>query len=110
MAEATKAPTAEELVAAQNETIAAQNEKIESLLKTVAGLTASTEIKVEKAKVLTIPTKLVKVGGKEYKWSVPIFKMPGSAEAVTAEEAATDKDIIKAILAIEGQGLLVEQF
>lgn len=53
----------------------------------------------------------VKVGGVEYKWQVAHFHLPGevageTTEYYTAEEASTDVDVLKKILAIKGQGLL----
>lgn len=57
-----------------------------------------------------VPKELVKSGNKNYKWAVPHFKFPGKDEVITAEDAATDKAMIEKILAIPGQGLLVQVF
>ena len=42
----------------------------------------------------------------QYKWNVAQFKLPGSDEIITAEEAATDSDLIELLLSIEGQGII----
>lgn len=56
-----------------------------------------------------VPTALVKHGGKEYKWKIAAFKLPGSKETLIASEVSEDSFILDRILEIEGQGLLVEQ-
>jgi len=56
-----------------------------------------------------LPTALVKHGGKEYKWMVPCFKLPGSKETLISADVSEDTFILDRILEIEGQGLLVEQ-
>lgn len=100
-----KTATTEELLASQQLIIAEQAKKLEELSALVKS--SIPEIK-EDAKPLSIPTELVKFEKKKFKWNVPSFKMPGSTEVVTAEQAATDTELIKAIFGIEGQGLLSE--
>jgi len=80
---------------------AKQQETIEALSKAP----------VEEKKALPkIPAALVKSGNKNYKWAVPHFKFSGSDEVITAEDAATDKALIEKIIAIPGQGILVQVF
>lgn len=56
----------------------------------------------------TIPAKVIKVGGKSYKFATAALHLPGHGR-VTAEEALLDKGILEQIIAIDGQGILVEQ-
>lgn len=95
-------------LAEQNKTSEAQSALIQGLTEKFAGLekSVSTEAKDE---LPTIPKDLVSIGGEKYKWAVPAFKMPGSGEIVTAEEANTDEVLLAKILEIEGQGLLILQ-
>ena len=64
----------------------------------------------EKTPIPTIPTTFVKHNGKEYKWMVPQFKLPGSKQTLISSDVSDDKIIIEKILDIEGQGLLIEQY
>ena len=88
----------------QAETIAAQHETILGL----KGEVAKTNLATEPVKPPTIPSKPTTYKGKEYKWQVAIFHLPGSPDKITAEEANLDENIIKQVLAIEGQGMLKE--
>lgn len=98
--------TIEDQLAEQKQITAEQNEKIAQLTELVA--TKTTDISVKTPALPVIPKANLKVGKKEYRWNVPVFKMPGSTETITAEAANTDKDLIAEILKIEGQGLLTE--
>lgn len=115
--------TIEQKVAAQAETIATQSETIEALQKQVESIpdllkqfgemklalkANAAESAVDKVVLPTIPEKLVSYDKKKYKWMLPVFSLPGVGR-VTAEEAATDKETVKQILEIEGQGILSEQ-
>jgi len=56
---------------------------------------------------LEIPKEPVTYKGKKYQFQLAKFTLPGhTAQTFTAAEAATDDDVIKQILAIEGQGVL----
>ena len=56
---------------------------------------------------LEIPKEPVTYKGKKYAFQLAKFTLPGhTAQTFTAAEAATDEDVIKQILAIEGQGVL----
>lgn len=56
-----------------------------------------------------IPNEPIVINKKKYQWQVAIFTIPGKEpRTLTAEEASLDKDALKAILAIEGQGILKE--
>lgn len=57
----------------------------------------------------TLPKDNLKFEGKEYKWGYASFHVAGHDGRITAEEAATDKKIIQAILKTAGQTILVEQ-
>ncbi len=89
-------------------TVDKQSKQIEALTKKQSEA-KKTEITDKAPEPPKIPSKPVTVGDKKYKWNVPAFKMPGSSEVITAEEASTDKTIMAEILKIEGQGLLTEQ-
>jgi hypothetical protein len=91
-------------MAAMKQTIAQQNETIVQL----KGKVAETKLDTTEPAKPEIPKDAIKQGDKEYKFQVAHFMIPGRGQ-VTAEEAALDEDIIKAILAIPGQGILKEQ-
>lgn len=61
----------------------------------------------DKPAKLEIPKEPVTYKGKKYQFQLAKFTLPGhTAQTFTAAEAATDEDVIKQILAIEGQGVL----
>ncbi|WP_347268967.1 hypothetical protein [Paracoccus sp. (in: a-proteobacteria)] len=105
----------EDKLAAQEETIAALQKQVESipdLMKKISELTAAQranaiESAVDKVVLPSIPEKPISYNKKKYKWVLPVFSLPGVGR-VTAEEAATDEGIVKAILDIDGQGILRE--
>ncbi len=64
----------------------------------------------DKPQLPTIPPEVLELGGKKYKWQVAQFTLPGKEpKTLTAEEASVDEDILKAVLEIDGQGILKEQ-
>ena len=71
-------------------------------------LNAKTEISSKKVELPTIPKDAIEFNGKKYEWKVAIFHSPIDAKKTTAEEASLDEEILTAILAIKGQGMLVE--
>ncbi len=87
-------------------------EALSALVNAQAGTIASlkgTIISADaKAALPTIPKEFVERDGKQYRWTMPHFILPGKGK-VTAEEAALDEETLKQIFAMEGQGLLVEQ-
>lgn len=104
-------------------TINDQNATIKTMQEQVAGIpymlkqfetmklqlkTQETIIGADKVEKLpTIPEELVKHEKEKYKWALPVFTFEG--QRYTAEEAATDKDLIARIMQVEGQGLLKKQ-
>jgi hypothetical protein len=64
----------------------------------------ASDVKISKPE---IPAKPVTVDGKEYNFNVAVFVLPGYGK-MTAEEASTSEEILKAIIAIPGQGILKE--
>ena len=101
MAEKISIDDLHDLVLKQQETITALQGKV---------IQQETLIDAKKAApVPTVPKVNVKVDSKEYKWNVATFHLPGDAEKMTAEEAATDKKVIARILKIEGQNILTLQ-
>lgn len=103
-------PTIEEQLASLTAALAEQKAVAEKQAAIIAGLQSKETTIVTKAKVKpTIPKENVVSKGKNYKWNVPHFRF-GSDEIVTAEDAATDKDLIAKIIATPGQGILSEVF
>lgn len=99
---ATNDYTTEELF----EIVRKQEAQISELRST---LSQGTDLRVLATEVRPqIPASYVKVKGKNYQWAMPVFVLPKHGR-ITAEEAATDKKIIDDILAMEGQGILVEK-
>lgn len=90
--------------AEQEKQILQQNETISKLQAAALESNISTAEK----ELPKTPAEPVSVNGKKYKWLVPQFRMPGSDDVLTAEEASTDEKLLKAIVKIEGQGLLQE--
>ena len=93
-----------EVMRKQQEQIDAQNKQITQLLASKTATDIRTDIT---QKIPEIPKDAVKVGSKSYLWKVARFTWRGST--YTAEEASTDKELLKKIVAIIGQKILVEQ-
>lgn len=45
---------------------------------------------------------------KKYAFSIPKFRLSGHKDVISSEEAATDEDVLKEILQMEGQTILKE--
>ena len=71
------------------------------------GRLAETSITTQEVAKIVLPTDPIEINGKKYKWLVPVFHIDGFGRT-TAEEASIDDDILEAIVAIAGQGLLKE--
>lgn len=100
---------------ADNQNTPAQSVSIEqynALLDKVTALekmlTAKTEINTAKEDLPKIPAEPIVFNKKKYKWNVAAFVNPLSNQKITAEEASTDEDVLNAVLAVAGQGLLTE--
>lgn len=104
------------LIQSQGDSLKTMQEQIEGIpdmLKQFENMklqlkTQETIIGADKVEKLPkIPEDLVKHEKKKYKWALPVFTFEG--QRYTAEEAATDKELIARIMQVEGQGLLKEQ-
>lgn len=71
-------------------------------------LTAKTEINMATEVLPKVPADPVVFNKKKYKWNVAAFINPVTNQKITAEEASTDEDVLNAVLAVAGQGLLTE--
>lgn len=70
---------------------------------------AKTEINLSSKKDLPkTPTDPVEVNGKTYKFNFASFVNPINHLKILSEEAALDEDVLKAVVAIKGQGILTE--
>lgn len=100
---------------AENENLKAENEKLSDTVseqaETIITLKAeklSSDLKpVQGEPKPAIPAKPVSVDGKQYSFNLAAFVLPAYGR-LTAEEASTDEAILKAIIAIPGQGILKE--
>lgn len=100
---------------ADNQNTPAQSVSIEqynALLDKVTALekmlTAKTEINTAKEELPKIPAEPIVFNKKKYQWNVAAFVSPLTNQKITAEEASTDEDVLNAVLAVAGQGLLTE--
>ena len=90
------------------ELVLKQSTQLNQVMKENAELKGAVK-KEEAPKLPTIPEEPVKYDGKSYKFQVAHFHIPGEETLkITAEEAATDEEVISKILNIKGQGILKE--
>jgi hypothetical protein len=103
-------PTIEEQLAALTAALAEQKAISEKQQEVIASLQTKETVIATKAKAKpTIPTEKVVSKGKNYKWNVPHFRF-GSDAVITAEDAATDSELVAKIIATPGQGILSQIF
>lgn len=87
--------------------LAATIAKQKSALNTYEALAAKADKKpVKEEEKVKVPTKTIKVKGKEYKWNVARFFHAGTE--MIAEDASFDKKLLEELVSVEGQGLLRE--
>ncbi len=88
-----------------------QTEQIE-LLNGIIGNAKPAQTTIEaagkKAGPPVIPTELVEIGDKKYQWQRAAFRLPGDINKYSAQEAATNTEVLTRLLAIEGQSILKE--
>lgn len=93
---------------AHSEKIAEQAELIEKLNAVIGNAKAQTSIDVvtKKEEAPVIPAEFVEVDGEQYQWLRAGFRLPGEINKYTAQEASGNVDVLKRLLAIEGQSIL----
>lgn len=75
-------------------------------------LTAKLETLIVKDEVKTavIISDVVEVDGKKYQFKAARFGLPGYTEVMNAADVINNAEVLAAIVAIEGQGILQEIF
>lgn len=89
---------------AMQKSMESMQDLIKAQAKALAELKGGKEEKKEE--LPKIPKDTVKSAKKEFKWAVPHFRF--KEKYFTADDASIDQKLIDEIVAIEGQGILVE--
>ena len=82
-------------------------DKQEVIINELRGRLLETKIETKEEKKLSIPKKIVTVGKKKYKFNLAAFNLNG--QVISSEDASLDEEILKQIVAMEGQGIMTEQ-
>ncbi len=99
-AHAEKISQLEQVNVQQMQIIADQAKQLETYSK------ATTNIDKAKPKKLPIPETPVSIDGEEYLFQVAAFRLPGETDIILSEDAALRPEMLKAVLKLEGQGIL----
>jgi hypothetical protein len=105
MSEITLAVLAAQIATMQDEQafLKAENAQLKGDLAKIAG----EALKNEPAKKLEVPKEPLSFKNKKYMWKAAGYQKDGNV--ITAAEVEADDSLIAEILAIKGQGILVEQ-
>jgi hypothetical protein len=94
----------EELNAAL-EASAKKDELIDNLSAKVETISVKAEVKAG-----AIISDVVEIAGKKYQFKTSRFGLPGFTECMNAADVLNDEEVLAAIVAIDGQGILQEIF